>query len=82
MDETGNSSNHVLQKNLPALISPDSSFFLCQKIPLVMAARRPGDALIVVRAVPAETLMNDPQIESEGEIEVVVEREGVILRWI
>lgn len=35
-----------------------------------------------MRAVPAETLMNDPQIESEGEIEVVVEREGVILRWI
>jgi len=28
--------------------------------------------------VPAET----PQMERVGEIEVVVEREGVILRWI
>lgn len=35
-----------------------------------------------MRAVPAETLMNDPQMEREGEIEVVVERERVILRWI
>jgi hypothetical protein len=35
-----------------------------------------------MRAVPAETLMNDPQMEREGEIEVVVEIEGVILRWI
>jgi len=26
--------------------------------------------------------MNDPQMEREGEIEVVVEIEGVILRWI
>jgi hypothetical protein len=50
MDETGNISNHVLQKKLPLLISPDSSFFLCQKIPLVMAARRPGDAEIVYAA--------------------------------
>lgn len=50
MDETGNSSNHVHKKNLPVLISPDSSFFLCQKIPLVMAVRRPGDAEIVYAA--------------------------------
>jgi hypothetical protein len=35
-----------------------------------------------MRAVPAETLMNDPQMEREGEIEVVVEIEGVILRRI
>jgi UDP-glucose 4-epimerase len=38
------------QKEISVLIFPKSPIFVCQKIPLVMADRRPGDAETVYAA--------------------------------